>query len=108
MAAAPDITSKASLQRILTELEVLKGTGVVSDAEYAVMQETLNAARVKVGLVKFILTCAFSFVKKADHHLSIDAGQKFEVIENEDSDWYLGRVVGGKQVVGWVPKNKFV
>ncbi|KAA8894007.1 hypothetical protein FN846DRAFT_895466 [Sphaerosporella brunnea] len=107
--ADPNITPlhKASLQRLLTELEFLTREGVVSNEDNAAMQQRLNAARAKVGVVKFRVTCAFSFAKRRPFQVSVDAGEKFEVINNDDPDWYLGRVVDGNGVVGWAPKNKF-
>ncbi|KAA8895215.1 hypothetical protein FN846DRAFT_912027 [Sphaerosporella brunnea] len=87
------------------ELEFLTREGVVSNEDNAAMQQRLNAAHAKVGVVKFTVTCAFSFAKRHPFQVSVDAGENFELINNDDPDWYLGRVVDGDGVVGWAPKN---
>ncbi|KAA8892885.1 hypothetical protein FN846DRAFT_914735 [Sphaerosporella brunnea] len=105
----PDSTSlyKASLERRLAELAFLNANAIVSDADNAAMQNSLAAARRKLPVGKFIVTCAFQFVKKIPAQLQVEVGQQFDVLDDEDKDWYLGRVVGGNGVVGWAPKTQF-
>ncbi|KAA8894816.1 hypothetical protein FN846DRAFT_912462 [Sphaerosporella brunnea] len=78
---------KASLQRLLTELEFLSRNRVVSDAENAAMQQNLAVARAEVGLVRFTVTFAFSFAQRLLFQVSVDAGENFEVINNADLTW---------------------
>ncbi|KAA8914175.1 hypothetical protein FN846DRAFT_902286 [Sphaerosporella brunnea] len=86
--AAPHLTSlyKASLQRPLAELAFLNANAVVSDDGCAAMKQSLAAARQKLRIGRFVLTCAFAHVKKDAAELKADAGQQFEVLDDDNKD----------------------
>ncbi|KAA8902279.1 hypothetical protein FN846DRAFT_920243 [Sphaerosporella brunnea] len=98
---------KASLQRLLAELEFLHANGLVTDEAHATIQQGLARSREKLQIVKFVVTCAFAHTKKGEAELEVAKGQVLEVLDDHNKHWFMGRVRGGDGKVGWAPKNKF-
>ncbi|KAA8902030.1 hypothetical protein FN846DRAFT_891652 [Sphaerosporella brunnea] len=115
---------KASLQRLLAvsplpssqarltactsqELEFLHTNDMISDEAHATIQQSLAPTRDKLKIAKYVVTCTFTHEKQGAAELHVDKGQVFEVLDDENKHWYMGRVRGGEGVIGWAPKNKF-
>ncbi|KAA8911911.1 hypothetical protein FN846DRAFT_903975 [Sphaerosporella brunnea] len=102
-----DSLYKASLQRLLAELEFLHTNGQVTDEAHATIQKSLAGTRDKLQIAKFVVTCNFAHTKKGEAELQVDKGQVVEVLDDHNEHWFMGRVRGGDGAVGWLPKNKF-
>ncbi|KAA8911914.1 hypothetical protein FN846DRAFT_887505 [Sphaerosporella brunnea] len=98
---------KASLERLLVELEFLHSNSQITDQAHATIQQSLAGTREKLQVAKFVVTCNFAHSKKGEAELSVDKGQVVEVLKDDNEHWFMGRVRGGDGAVGWTPKNQF-
>ncbi|KAA8911913.1 hypothetical protein FN846DRAFT_903978 [Sphaerosporella brunnea] len=98
---------RASLERLLAELEFLHSNNQITDHAHATIQQSLAGTREKIRITKFVVTCNVAHTKKGEAELQVDKGQVVEVLDDDDTHWFMGRIRGGDGAVGWLPKNKF-